>query len=79
MSSAAAHGNPSALLQPNPHERVEKAVIPAYEDDKHAHADANMTPGGHGDQFSAGAILRGDAGHTMPVTPFEMKAALVNA
>jgi len=68
-SVSAEKGNPSSLLRPNPGEKVEMDPNPIYGEGDHH---------GHGDKLSAGAILKGDAGHTMPSTPFEMKAALVN-
>lgn len=91
-SEAAEKGNPSALLRPNPGERVEMDPAPLFEDEKtlRARNSAMAAAGlsekggseggemGHGDRMTAGAILRGDAGHSMPMTPFEMKAALVN-
>ncbi len=32
----------------------------------------------HGDKFTAGAILKGDAAHNLPETNFEKKAFLIN-
>ena len=71
-STAAEKGNPSALLAPNPGERVEMDPAPAYEDEKtlRARNSAGLSEAGgkagegvgHGDKLSAGAILRGDAG-----------------
>jgi len=110
MTSAAANGHPSSLLVPDKGQRVEMEPAPIYEDEKTLRNRKSLgltdssSSEGHGDVWSASAILKGDAGeslqgtsktccselepnhatlsntgHNIPVTPFEMKAALVNA
>jgi hypothetical protein len=60
--------------------------VPLYEDDKGMQERGLAVPTESAgvqddlrkDHFSAGAILRGEAGHIAPTTAFERKAALIN-
>jgi hypothetical protein len=59
MTSAAANGHPTSLMAPNAGQRVEMDPNPIYEDEKTLR---NSSSDGHGDRWSVGAVLKGDAG-----------------